>query len=243
MSLPVHTVRRATINDLVVLRTIWSEERFAVGELERRFTEFQVVETTDGKILATLALQIQGNQGHIHSEGFGAPEHSELLRDVLWERLKKVAQNHGLIRVWTNLDNGYWGKVQFRVPQAEEVAKLPPLFGSNANWKVLQLKEETNQPVSLENELAIFREAQKAETERFHQQARTMRLLASLIAFAALAAVVIGGYLWYQYYQNPDKFKKSGDAPPPDVQAVPLAPPAPVPPPATNTPAKPPTPK
>ncbi len=243
MTLPVHTVRRATINDLVVLRAIWQEERFTVGELERRFTEFQVVETAEGKVIAALALQIQGNQGFIHSEGFNAPEHTELLRDVLWERLKKVAMNHGLVRVWTVLDNGYWGKAQFREPQAEEMTKRPPVFGEiPTGWRVLQLKEEVVASVSLESELALFREAQKAETERFHQHARTMKLLATLIAFAALGAVVTGGYLWYKYSRKEGPFRPRDEMmPAPQTQEQKA--PAPVAPPPSNAPAKPLAPK
>lgn len=221
MSLPVHTVRRATINDLVVLRAIWSEERFAVGELERRFTEFQVVETVDGKVIAVLGLQIQGNQGHVHSEGYHLPEHTELLRDVLWERVRKVAINHGLVRVWTGLEHGYWKKAQFRAPLAEELTKRPAPFGeAQREWRVLQLKEEVAQPVSLEQELAIFREAQKAETESFNQKARTLRILATLVAFAALVAVGAGFFMYYQYIHKVGFFKPKDEVLPEPAPAV-----------------------
>lgn len=171
-----------------------------MGELERRFTEFQVVETVDGKVIAVLGLQIQGNQGHVHSEGYHLPEHTELLRDVLWERVKKVAVNHGLVRVWTGLEHGYWKKAQFREPQAEELTKRPAPFGeATREWRVLQLKEEVAQPVSLEQELAIFREAQKAETAAFHERAKFMKMLALLISLAVAAFVGVGIYYYWPY--------------------------------------------
>lgn len=214
MSLPVHTVRRATINHLEALRAIWSEERFAVGELERRFTEFQVVESREGKLIGALALQIQGNQGFIHSEAIALPEHTEALREVLWDRINKVAGNHGLVRLWTSAAHSHWTSAEFRAPTEAEQGKRPPQFGNVLEgWLVLQLKEESSQAISLEQELAIFREAQKAESLAFHQQANKIKLFVTIIAFLVLILVIVGGYLIVQYYQNPNKFKKSEPIP------------------------------
>ena len=236
MSLPVHTVRRATINDLGALRTIWSEERFSVGDLEARFTEFQVVETSDGQILGALALQIHGNQGHVHSEAIAKPEHTDALRAILWERLKKVAINHGLVRVWAAAAHSHWEESEFRAPTETEQGKRPEQFQPlPGGWLVLQLKEESAQAISLEQELAIFREAQKAESEAFHQQAQKMRLIATLVAFFFLLVVLVGGFYWFQYIRNPDKFKKSEPIPGSEIQPG-MMPPQPVPAPAPTNP-------
>lgn len=238
MSLPVHTVRRATINDLAALRAIWREERFAVGELERRFTEFQVIEASDGQVIGALALQIQGNQGHIHSEAIALPEHTEAMREVLWDRLKKVAGNHGLVRLWTSAAHPHWTSAEFRAPSEVEQGKRPAQFGNVLEgWLVLQLKEESAQAISLEQELAIFREAQKAETEAFHQRAQKMKILATGVAFLFLIAVITGGYYWFQYIKDPDKFKNNENVPG-ETQPPALAP-APAVMPATNAPLSP----
>jgi hypothetical protein len=248
MTLPVHTVRRANINDLAALRTIWSEERFPVGELERRFTEFQVIEAVDGKVIAALALQIQGKEGHVHSEAIAQPEHAELARQVLWDRLKKVAINHGLVRVWTHATHTHWQQEEFSTPTEEQQGKRPAQFGeSTAGWLVLQLKEESAQAISLEHELAMFREAQKAESQEFQQRAQKMRLIATVVAFLFLACVLVGGFYWFQYYKDPEKYKKREDltvpAPPPPAggtnavpptNALPALKPAPLPAPQTN---------
>ncbi len=239
MSLPVHTVRRATINDLGALRTIWSEERFPVGDLEARFTEFQVVETSDGQILGALALQIHGNQGHVHSEAIAKPEHTDALRAILWERLKKVAVNHGLVRVWAAAAHSHWEESEFRAPTETEQGKLPEQFKPlPGGWLVLQLKDETVQAISMEQELAIFREAQKAESEAFNQQAKKIRLIATLIASFVLIMVLAAGFYYFQYLKNPEKFRKSEPIPGSEMQPgmVPLQPvPAPTPAP-TNAP-------
>jgi N-acetylglutamate synthase-like GNAT family acetyltransferase len=247
MSLPVHTVRRATINDLAALRAIWREERFAVGELERRFTEFQVIEASDGQVIGALALQIQGNQGHIHSEAIALPEHTEAMREVLWDRLKKVSGNHGLVRLWTSAAHSHWTNADFRAPSEVEQGKRPSQFGNVLEgWLVLQLKEESAQAISLEQELAIFREAQKAESLAFHQQANKIKLFATFIAFLVLILVIIGGYYVVQYYKHPEKFKKSEPIPSgseapataPAPTNLPLPKPAQIPPPQANTEVK-----
>ncbi|MCD6049962.1 MAG: hypothetical protein K0Q55_1365 [Verrucomicrobia bacterium] len=246
MSLPVHTVRRATINDLAALRSMWSVERFAVGELERRFTEFQVVEAAEGKVIGALALQIQGNQGLIHSEAIGSPEHTEGLRAVLWERIKKVAINHGLARLWTPAVHTHFTQAEFRVPTEAEQGKRPSQFGESAEgWLMLPLKEETAQTISLEQELALFREAQKAEAEAFQQHAKKWKLMITAGAFLFLILVFSGAYYyWYQYLRNPDKFNMPEHVPAANQPAAPAAPVAPtnapvpklLPPPPTNPP-------
>ncbi|HEY1170504.1 MAG TPA: hypothetical protein VGH19_03960 [Verrucomicrobiae bacterium] len=208
MSLPVHTVRRATINDLATLRAIWSEERFAVGELERRFTEFQIVESSDGKIIGALALQIQGNQGHIHSEAIAMPEHTEAVRAVLWDRLKKVATNHGLVRLWTPAVHTHWTKADFRAPTEAEQGKRASQFGQSLEgWLVLQLKEEVEHAISLEHELAIFREAQKAESAAFNEQAKKVKVLTLVVALLFAGVVTVGIFYWLKYLKNPDAYR------------------------------------
>lgn len=223
MSLPVHNVRRATINDLVALRAIWSEERFAVGELEARFTEFQIVEDQEGRIMGALALQIHGNQGHIHSEAIATPEHTDALRELLWDRLRKVAGNHGLVRVWTSAAHTHFADSDFRSPTEAEHGKRPVKFGEiSAGWMVLQLKEESEKAVSLEQELAIFREAQKAEAEIFQAHAKKMRILIAGAAFVFLVAVWLGGYFfWYHKIRKPDTESQ--------VEQIPTGMPAPAP--------------
>lgn len=236
MNPPVHTVRRATINDLEALRTIWQEERFAMGELERRFTEFQIVEDAEGRVIGALGLHIHEKQGLLHSEAIADPAHTDWLRQALWERLKKVADNHGLLRLWTRESATFWSQVDFKAPTEEQHGKRPRHFeGAEAVWLVLQLKEESEQAISLERELAIFREAQKAETERFHEQARMMRALATIIACIFALVVFVGGYYLLRYY----RLRNEGGGTQPAQTAPVMTPPVPAPvvPPAPTNPA------
>ena len=62
-------VRRATIEDLPKLAALWTAEGLPVGNLEKRFKEFQLVQTEDGaEVLGAVGLQLVGNEGRLHSE-------------------------------------------------------------------------------------------------------------------------------------------------------------------------------
>src|SRR5437773_781501 len=108
MSQPEYRVRRATLDDVKTLSALWQTMRFPSGELEKRVTEFQVAESTDGKLLGALGLQIAGRQGRLHSEAFSDFALADTLRPLLWERLQAVASNHGLVRLWTQERTPFW---------------------------------------------------------------------------------------------------------------------------------------
>lgn len=77
-------------------------------ELERRLTEFQVVETLDGQLFGALGMEISGRHGRLHSEAFSDFALADVLRPHLWERMQSVATNHGLVRVWTREKTPFW---------------------------------------------------------------------------------------------------------------------------------------
>lgn len=221
MSRPEHQVRRATVNDLAQLRGIWDLERLPAADLEKRFTEFQVVETLDGKIIGAIGLQIQGNQGRIHSESIGAPEHSEWLRPVLWERLQGVARNHGLVRLWADEAQPHWRTRGFQEPAAEIAAKLPAEFGGD-KFLFLQLREEVTPAFSIEHELNAFRDSQKVDLAKFQEQARTMKTVALVISLVVF--VLAMALIFYAYKARIAKEQGGLPSGPPPVQS-PAAPP------------------
>src|SRR5688572_8993095 len=108
MSTPQLQVRRATIDDLPKLAPLWREENLDVDDLEKRFKEFQVAEGLSGEVIAALGLQVAGQEGRLHSEVFARPEEADLAREKLWERAQIIANNHGLVRVWTQLTAPFW---------------------------------------------------------------------------------------------------------------------------------------
>src|SRR5436190_16582065 len=116
MSTPALQVRRATMDDIPKLIPLWRQEHLSVQDLEGRFKEFQVIENGSGTIAAAVGLQVSGQEGRLHSEVFEDFGQADALRAALWERLRTVAQNHGLVRVWTQFTSPYWRTIGFDYP-------------------------------------------------------------------------------------------------------------------------------
>ncbi len=195
-------VRRATIEDIPQLVSLWQQEHLPAAELEKRFKEFQVVQGSGGEVLGTIGLQISGNQGRLHSEALLHPEQSDAVRQKLWERITLVAQNFGLARVWVQSSAPFWGTLGFVAANGEVLAKLPPEFASaGGNWSTLQLKEEAA-AVSIDKEFALFREAERERTEKLFRQARVLKMLAGVIAVAVFALVAVWAFLFFKNYRG-----------------------------------------
>ena len=83
MSLSVYSVRRATVDDLAALLALWEAMHFSVADLERRLTEFQIVESEDGTLQGAVGLEINDRNGRLHSEAFKDFALADTLRDHL----------------------------------------------------------------------------------------------------------------------------------------------------------------
>ena len=188
-------VRRATIEDLPRLVELWQAEKLAVVECEKHFKEFQVVEE-EGKVTGAVALQIVGGDGLLHSEVFAHPEHADTLREKLWERVRMIAGNHGLFRLWSQLAAPYW-KSAFQEASAELTAKVPAAFAKQDRpWLYVQLKEDVATDVSLDKEFALFREAEREQTQKLFQQARFFKVLAIGLGIGVLILVVVWAFMF-----------------------------------------------
>src|SRR5438067_1277069 len=93
-------LRRATTDDVPQLTALWQAAHLPAGTLDKRFTEFQVAENEEGQLVGAIALQISQQQGFLHSETFSDFSLVDKVRPLLWERVQKIAINHGLFRVW-----------------------------------------------------------------------------------------------------------------------------------------------
>lgn len=193
MTAPAHQVRRATIDDLPQLIALWKEERLPWETLERRFQEFQIAVSPEGEVLGAVGLQIAGREGLLHSEAFAYPEHADALRDLIWSRMQVVARNHGLLRVWTQLQTPFWHLNGFVQAPAELLDKLPPGFSAlPGTWYYAQLREEVTAPAAvIERELALFQAMERENTERILRRARTLKILAIVFALGLLVPLLI----------------------------------------------------
>lgn len=197
MTMPNQQVRRATVEDVSKLVHLWQQENLPSESLEKRFKEFQVVEAENGELLGAIGLQINGQEALLHSEAFLSPEHSEFVREKVWERAQIMAKNHGLIRVWTQFHAPFWRGNGFQQPREDALQKLPPAFGpAQSPWLVIQLREDTAAPISLDKEFALFKEAEREQTEKMFRQAKVLKFIA--IGIALLVAVLV--MVWAVYF-------------------------------------------
>ena len=202
MSSGAYRVRRATLDDIAGLSALWRSMQLPASDLEKRFTEFQLAETPDGKLLGAVGLQITERQGRVHSEAFFDFSVADKVRPMLWERIQAIAINHGLVRLWTHEQAPFWRHCGLVPATNEALHKLPSAWQTvTGEWLTLQLKEETAAHASADKEFALFMEAEKQRTQRAFQTARRLKFIANFIAFAL--AILALAVLVYWIRKNP----------------------------------------
>jgi N-acetylglutamate synthase-like GNAT family acetyltransferase len=196
-----YRVRRATLDDLDALRPLWESMRLPVPELERRLIEFQVAENAEGKIIGAIGLQLEGRYARIHSEAFSDFAATDSVRPLFWERIQTLSMNHGLVRLWTREQVPFWKQHGFQSVTAEVLKKIPATWDSSqSDWQTLALKNEES-VASLEKELKMYMEAEKQRTARVFQQARVLKMIATLLAMAF--AIFVVWALFTLFRKNP----------------------------------------
>lgn len=175
--------------------------RFPADQLEKRLTEFQLVESADGTLVGALGIQILRQQAWLHSESFHDFAVADTVRPLLLERLRSLASNHGVLRLWTRETSPFWIRQGFQPAPAETLKKLPETWAdSGTGWLTLQLKNE-EAILSVEKELALFMESEKQRTQRAFQHAHALKVVATLMA--VVLALFILAVLFFLIRKNP----------------------------------------
>jgi N-acetylglutamate synthase-like GNAT family acetyltransferase len=200
-------VRRATLDDLPALRTLWTNFGLPLDVLEKRFTEVQVAENGEGQIVGALGLKVERLHGQIHSEVIPGAE-SAAIYEAFWQRLQILGRNYGLFRLWTDSTSPFWQTLGFKKVEGKALEKAPASFGSKEKLLSLALKEESADGISVEQQFEIFTQAQKRETEQLLQQAQTLKKVAytilALLVGGLLAAAVV------RFFMSPGIRRKLG---------------------------------
>jgi N-acetylglutamate synthase-like GNAT family acetyltransferase/nitrate reductase NapE component len=187
-------VRRATLDDLPALKALWVAAQWPVAELENRVTEFLVVEAS-GQFAGAVAVQIVRQHARLHSEDYADFSVADAARELFWERIQKLASHLGVFRVWTQETSPFWTHWGFQPATAETLARLPEEWkGLAGRWLTLELKNEEAINAALETRFAGFMDAEKQQTTRVAKQARTLRLIVSIILFAVAAICFVGAF-------------------------------------------------
>lgn len=190
------TLRRATLDDLDMLRGVWREARLPEYELERRFTEFQIVLDGNGWILAALGLRFSGHHGQVHSLAIRRADLEDNLRSALLDRVIALGHQHGALRLWTRESGAFWSARGFLPPAPDERRELPAAFGGPAEaWRIFKLRDEPLKLIAAEEQLEAYLEVERLKTERIVRRGQLLKLIATAIAAVifcfALAALVI----------------------------------------------------
>jgi N-acetylglutamate synthase-like GNAT family acetyltransferase len=201
MNLPALHIRRATTDDRQRLKALWLTMLLPAAELEKRLTEFQVAETADGMLLGAIGIQIVRQHAWLHSESYLDFARADEARELFWARIQTLASNHGVFRLWTQENSPYWSRLGFRTAVAK-LSSLPTEWQpARGEWFTLQLKDEEVITHALETDFAAFMSAEKRNTQRTYEQARTLKTIITVIGFTiGILCFGLAGYLLIHHH-------------------------------------------
>jgi N-acetylglutamate synthase-like GNAT family acetyltransferase len=201
--------RRATLDDLPTLKTLWASMNFSVGDLEKQLTEFQVVTDDTGQVIGGVGFQMAAKHARVHSEAFGDFGLADYARPALWQRIQTLATNHGLARLWTIENSPFWSRNGFAHAKEEDFTHMPTGWDRFApGWLTLKLKDE-EAIASLDKEFALFVESEKQRSAEVLSKTRMLKTI--VITLITLVALAFGAaMIWVLIKQ-----KSGGVLPPP----------------------------
>ena len=204
MNLQALRIRRATVDDRDALKILWASMRLSPNELEKRLTEFQVVENSGGVVVGAIGILFSRQHALLHSESYSDFGVADAARQLFWERIQKLASHNGVFRVWTQERSPFWKGFGFQPPNAEILTRLPGEWKNefDGGWLTLQLKNEEVITAALENEFAGFMAAEKRGTDRVSEKARNLRTAVTVAGFAiGIIGISLAIYLFF--HRNP----------------------------------------
>ena len=176
-------IRRATVDDLESLKSIWTTLHLPAEELEGRLTEFQVVEA-GGQVIGAMGFEILGTGALIHNEAFLDYSLADAARELFLRRAESLAANHGVFRLWTREQSPFWTHAGFLPANSQTLARLPEAWKTaGGDWHTLELKNEEAVTTALENQFAGFMDTEKEKTGRVTEKAKTLNTFIMIAGF------------------------------------------------------------
>jgi N-acetylglutamate synthase-like GNAT family acetyltransferase len=194
--MPQLHIRRATVDDLPALKALWLAAQLPADKLKDHLTEFQVVEA-DEKFAGALGVQIIRQHARLHSEDYSDFAVADAARELFWERIQKLAANHGVFRIWMIEDSPFWTRWGFQPASAETLARLPDEWKNlEGRWLTLELKNEDAINTALKNQFAGFMAAEKKSAAHLAERARQLKLFITIAGFGIFfVCLVVAGWL------------------------------------------------
>ncbi len=189
-------VRRATLDDVPTLLTLWKSMQYPMEELARKITDFQVVVDAQGALTGALGIEISGKQARIHSEAFVDFAWAEHFRPLLWDKIMTLASNHGLARLWTREQSPFYKRQGMVKPEGDALATLPKEWqDGTGQWLTIKLREEVDTLLKADQEFALFMAGEKERTQRALERAKMLKIFATIVA-VVLAGLVLAGIFY-----------------------------------------------
>src|SRR5215469_13617503 len=165
-------IRRATTDDLPHLKSVWTSMNLPSEELEKRLTEFQVVEDAAGTFLGAIGFTTSRTHALLHNEGFNDFSVADAARHLFWDRVQILCSNHTVFRLWTQERSPFWKNFGFQPPDAETLARLPAEWRNEYDgaWLTLQLKDEEAIATALGTDFAGLMDAERRQTESVREK-------------------------------------------------------------------------
>lgn len=201
---PLLRVRRATVDDLGTLQTLWTDMRLSPAALEPRLTEFQVVENSENQLLGAVGFQVSGQHALLHSEAYSDFGVADTARDLFWERIQKIAAHQGVFRIWTQERSPFWKSFGFQPPAAGLLPRLPEAWKNefDGGWLTLQLKDEEVINAAFQKHATTFLATEKMEVERVSEKVRSLNTLIIIAGFT-IGFISIGFAVYLFIHRNP----------------------------------------
>ena len=142
---------------------------------DRFLTEFQVVTSPDGRILHCIGLLVDGDQALLHSEAL--PTHPtvepDACRSALWRRLRILARNQGISRIWTREDAEFWVISGYEsIPESRLPAELPSFVPKEEGWRVYHMPKPTEADLRVKREPDIWQTKPTMDTDLSQQRGK-----------------------------------------------------------------------
>jgi N-acetylglutamate synthase-like GNAT family acetyltransferase len=197
-------IRRATVDDRDALKSLWASMRLPPDELEKRLTEFQIVENSSGEVVGAIGIQFSKQHALLHSEGYSDFGVADAARQLFWERIQTLAANLGVFRLWTQERSPFWKSFGFQPPTAEVLARLSAEWKNefDGGWLTFQLKNEAVITAALEKQFAGFMDSEKKQADRVSEKARALKTIITVICFA-IGILSIGFAIYLFIHRNP----------------------------------------
>jgi len=175
--------RRATIEDLGELESLWVEAGLPALELGKFLTEFHVVTDPEGHILHAIGLLVEGDQALLHSEALSASGlltvDPDACRAALWKRLRILSRNQGISRIWTREDAEYWRISGYQsVPESQFPQEVPSFVQREEGWWSYQSPDPIQSDLQVKREMALWQTQREQEKQNFQQRVKAFRAVA-----------------------------------------------------------------